>query len=144
MDQDFVGYNSSVGRLWLHLSFKVKYCHTIFGNDAIKARTLELLREAASQLPVRCEEVGIAGDHAHFIIDIGITPIPTVVKKLKGYTAKKLLGEFPELKRNYYGSGFWNPSYYFDSIGRNKEQLVNYVRSQGLPRAQRSLLSFTN
>jgi len=140
---DFVSHSSSVGRLWLHLSWKVKYCHEIFGSPAIKNRTEKLLWEAAEQLPIRCEEIGIDTHHVHLIMDIGVTSLPQVVKKLKGYTAKKLLSEFPELKRKcFWGSGLWNPSYYFDGIGRDKEELVRYVRNQGMPREQKNLLAF--
>jgi REP element-mobilizing transposase RayT len=36
------------------------------------------------------------------------------------------------LKRKYFwGSGFWSPVVYFDSVGRNEDQMRNYVRKQG-------------
>ena len=129
---DFVSHSSSVGRLWIHLAFKVKYCHKIFRFPEIKSRMEQLLWESINQLNIRCKELGIDSDHVHFVLDIGLYPLPKIIKKLKGYTAKKLFQEFPWLKRQYFwGSGLWNPSYYFDSLGRDIKQMATYVRSQG-------------
>jgi putative transposase len=137
---DKVGHSSSVGRLWVHLAFKVKYCHKIFRIPAIKMRCEQLLWEAINQLGLECNELGIDEDHIHFVMDVGLNPLPNIIKKLKGYSAKKLLQEYPWLKRQYFwGSGMWNPSYYFDSLGKDLEQLSDYVRKQGMPRSQTAL-----
>jgi len=130
---DFVSHSSSFGRIWIHLSFKVKYCHRIFDIPEIKMRMEELLREAVHKYNINCTDIGIDRDHVHFVLEIGVLPLPVVVKQLKGYTAKKLLQEYPILKKKYFwASGLWNPSYYFDSLGRNIEELSGYVRSQGM------------
>ena len=137
---DFVSHSSSVGRLWIHLAFKVKYCHKIFGIPAIKIRCEQLLWEALNHLGVECRELGIDEDHVHFILDIGLKPLPDIVKKLKGHSARHLLQEYPWLKKQYFwGSGLWNPSYYFDSLGKDLDSLSEYVRKQGLPRTQTNL-----
>jgi len=128
---DFVSHSSSIGRIWIHLAFKVKYCHKIFDNAEIKARCEQLLWEAIIQLNIRCKELGIDRDHVHFVLDAGLYPLPKIVKKLKGYTAKKLLSEYPWLKQYFWNSGIWNPSYYFDSLGQGIEQMATYVRNQG-------------
>jgi putative transposase len=137
---DFVSHSSSVGRLWVHLAFKVKYCHRIFEIPEIKARCEQLLWEAINQLRIQCSELGIDSDHVHFVLDAGLSPLPDIVKKLKGYTAKKLLQEFPVLREQYFwNSPLWNPSYYFDSLGKDLRELSSYVRNQGRPKSQRSI-----
>jgi len=126
-----VSHSSSVGSLWIHLAFKVKYCHKIFTHEEIKMRCEQLLKEAIAQLGIQYKEIGIDKDHVHLILDIALYPVHKVVKKLKGYTAKHLLREYPFLKQKYFwGSGLWNPSYYFDSLGRDIEELTLYVRKQ--------------
>lgn len=140
---NLVSHSSSVGSCWVHLAFKVKYCHEIFGVPGIKTRMEQLLREAMDQYHIQCRELGIDLDHVHFVLDLGVRSISQVVKLLKGYTAKRLLREYPWLKRQYFwGSGLWNPSYYFDSLGQDIEELSHYVREQGLPRDQRKLNGF--
>jgi putative transposase len=140
---NFVSHSSSIGRIWIHLAFKVKYCHGIFDFPEIKARCEELLREKFAQLRIEFTELGIDRDHTHFIMDIALHCLTEIVKALKGYTAKNLLHEFPWLKKRYfYGSGLWNPSYYFDSLGSDLSKLSEYVRRQGTPKDQSSLASF--
>ena len=142
---DFVSHSSSVGRLWVHLAFKVKYCHKIFDLPEIKMRAETLLREAMNRYHIRCRELGIDRDHVHAVLDLGTRSVSHVVKLLKGYTAKHLLREYSFLKRQYFwGSGLWNPSYYFDSLGRDIEELSAYVRKQGQPNTQRTLTMFFN
>ncbi|MBD3260853.1 MAG: IS200/IS605 family transposase [Candidatus Altiarchaeales archaeon] len=55
---------------------------------------------------------------------------------LKGRSARRILKEYPEIKQKYFwGSGFWNPSYYFDSVGdTNTQKMEAYVRNQKLTR----------
>ena len=142
---DFVSHSSSVGRLWVHLAFKVKYCHKIFRHPEIKARAEELFREKLTQLRIECTELGIDSDHVHFIMDIALRCLAEIVKALKGYVAKRLLAEYPWLKKRYFwNSGLWNPSYYFDSLGSDLNKLSEYVRRQGSPKDQKCLASFAN
>ena len=76
---------------------------------------------------------------------MGLEPLPKIIKKLKGYTAKRLLQEYPWLKRQYFwNSGLWNPSYYFDSLGRDIDDMSRYVRKQGMPKDQKTLPRFIN
>jgi len=140
---NLVSHSSSVGSCWIHLAFKVKYCHKIFDIPAIKTRMEQLLREAMDQYHIKCRELGIDRDHVHMVLDLGLRSVSQVVKMLKGHAAKQLLREYPWLKSQYFwGSGMWNPSYYFDSLGQDIEELSHYVRQQGLPRSQRKLNGF--
>jgi len=67
-------------------------------------------------------------------MDLGPTyTVADVAKKLKGTSGRKLLQEFPYMKRKYFwGSGLWSPTVYFDSVGdQNSDELGEYVRNQG-------------
>ena len=123
-------YSSAVGEAWMHCMFKVKYCHEIFDDPAIREAMFQLLEEAVEHYEIPLREVGFDSDHLHFIADIALYSRPEIAKKLKGYTAKKFLEMFPEIKKKYFwGSGLWNPSYYIGSP-RNLENTVKYVMSQ--------------
>jgi putative transposase len=140
---DLVSHSSSIGSCWVHLAFKVKYCHRIFDVPDIKTRADQLLREAMDKHHIRCRELGIDSDHVHIVLDLGLRSVSHVVKLLKGYTGKKLMKEHPWVKREYFwGSGMWNPSYFFDSLGQDLEELSRYVREQGMPRDQTRMERF--
>lgn len=126
--------SSSVGRLAVHMCFVMKYRHRIFGNSAVKQRCEHLLREAAARYGIEIIELGFDIDHVHMLVDIGLYSMPQVAKILKGYSAKRLFSEFPEVKQKYFwGSGFWSPAYFFESVGsRTDDQACEYIRNQGL------------
>ena len=137
---DLVRRSSSVGKLVVHLGFKAKYCHKIFVHKEIQQRCKEIFYEVADAHGILITEIGFDKDHAHIVADIGLKSIPEVAKLLKGTSAKFLLREFPLLKQQYFwGSGLWSPIVYFDSVGRNLEDISSYVRNQGLPRNTPSL-----
>jgi putative transposase len=131
---DFIRGSSSLFRLEAHLSFKTKYCHNVFDIMEFKERCTELLLEAAAHTGIEITELGYDRNHVH--LDVHWTRITLsldqVAKALKGTTGRKLLQEFPGIKRRFFwGSGLWSPVIYGDSMGREPAQLRDYIRDQG-------------
>lgn len=125
-----VRYSSAVGEAWMHCMFKIKYCHKIFDDVNIREAMFLLLEEAAQKYGIPMREVGFDSDHLHFIADIALYNRPEIAKMLKGFTAKKFLEQFPEIKKRFFwASGLWNPSYYISSP-KNLENTVKYVMHQ--------------
>ena len=129
----FTSYSSSIGRLELHISFKVKYCHKVFTIEQIKNRCQEIFFAVAKKYGIVIKELGFDKDHVHLIIQLNPSmSVSQAAKLLKGTSGYKLLKEFPHIKSKYFwGSGLWSPTIYFDSIGQDPEQISNYVRNQG-------------
>jgi putative transposase len=129
-------HSSSVGRNVLHLSFKTKYCHNVFNFPEVQKRCEEIFREVCEKRRWVLREIGFDQDHVHITIDAGTKGPEDVAKALKGTTGKKLLKEFPYIKKTYFwGSGFWSPTIFFDSLGeRTITDMDAYARNQGLPR----------
>ena len=129
-------HSSSVGRNVLHLRFKAKYCHEIFNDMQVEKRCEEIFREVSEQKRWLLREIGFDRDHVHITIDAGTKGPEDVAKALKGTSGKKLLKEFPYLKKKYFwGSGLWSPSIYFDSLGEKTiVEMDNYTRNQGMPK----------
>ena len=127
-------HSSSVGRNLLHLRFKVKYCHEIFNDMEVEKRCEEIFREVSECKRWLLRETGFDRDHVHITIDAGTKGPEDVAKALKGTSGKKLLKEFPYLKKKYFwGSGLWSPAIYFDSLGeRTVLEMDNYTRNQGI------------
>ena len=129
----FVSYSSSIGRLELHISFKVKYCHKVFESGLIKTRCTQIFMEVANKYGIVIKEIGFDQDHVHLIVQLNPSmSVSQAAKLLKGTSGRKLLQEFPYMKSKYFwGSGLWSPTVYFDSIGQDPEQISDYVRNQG-------------
>lgn len=123
-------YSSCVGESWHHAMFKVKYCHRIFESEEIREAAKSLFLEAFDKYQIQYKEMGFDTNHVHMAIDIALRSRPEVAKLLRGYVGRKLLMQFPELKRKYFwGSGFWNPSYYMESI-LDMKSVLDYIRKQ--------------
>ena len=129
-------HSSSVGRNVLHMSFKVKYCHEIFNDSHVEKRCEEIFKKVSEAHRWILREIGFDKDHVHITIDAGTKGPGDVAKALKGNSGRKLLTEFPYLKKTYFwGSGLWSPTIYFDSLGeRTIVEMDDYTRNQGIPK----------
>jgi putative transposase len=133
-------HSSSVGRNVLHLSFKTKYCHSIFNFLELQKRCKEIFHEVCKKHRWVLREIGYDQDHVHITIDAGTDGPKDIAKALKGTSGRKILREFPQIKKTYFwGSGFWSPTIYFDSLGeRTITDMDTYTRNQGQPRNLKS------
>ena len=129
-------HSSSVGRNVLHLSFKTKYCHNIFNFLELQKRCEEIFRDVCKKHRWVLREIGYDQDHVHITIEAGTDGPKDIAKALKGTSGRKILSEFPNIKKTYFwGSGFWSPTIYFDSLGeRAITDIDAYTRNQGLQR----------
>ena len=131
---NLISYSSSIGRLELHISFKVKYCHKVFRIEPVANRCKEIFQEVARKNRITITEMGFNQDHVHLVVLLNPNmSVSQMAKLLKGTSGRKLLQEFQFLKRKYFwGSGLWSPVVYFDSIGQDPAYISDYVRSQGM------------
>ena len=126
-----IRYSSAVGESWHHFSSKTKYCHKIFDIKEVREECCRLLVEAFERNSIRYEEIGFDNNHFHAMVDLGLYSRPQLAKLVRGYVGKKLLARFPSIKQKYfYGSGLWNPAYYLESVGKDKEFIKKYIRKQ--------------
>jgi len=66
------------------------------------------------------------------IVEFKQRSVDQIAKKLKGTSARKLLMEFPGIKKRFFwDSGLWSPVIYGDSLGREPDQIRDYIRNQG-------------
>ena len=141
---EFSKGSHSISRLEAHVSYKVKYCHKVFDFVEVKNRCEEIFREVAGELRIEITEVGFDRNHAHMdIAYLQMLSICEIDKKFKGTFGRKLLKEFPEIKKKYFwGSGFWGRQKYADSVGREPKAIRDYVKNQGRGSPALSLTDF--
>ncbi len=123
--------SSCVGESWCHAMFKIKYCHKIFNIKEVRVYILELFYLISTLYDMPVKKIGFGDNHVHIHINIKLRSKPEAAKIFKGVTGKKVFEQFPEIKKKFFwGSGFWNPAYLMDNIGRDEENIENYIANQ--------------
>ena len=71
-------------------TFKVKYCHKVFGIVAVRQLADALLHEAFGLYEIHCKKLAFASDHVHIILDMGLYSKPEIAKKTERLSWKTL------------------------------------------------------
>jgi len=91
----------------------------------VAERLKSLLYQVARDNGFTIETMEIMPDHLYLFVRA--TPnhlVASMVKALKGVSARFLFKEFPELKEELWGGHLWNPSYYVGTVGHISEEAV--------------------
>ncbi|MDI6812768.1 MAG: IS200/IS605 family transposase [Desulfitobacteriaceae bacterium] len=114
-----------------HLVFCVKYRHALL-TDMRAERLKKIFRDIATEHKFEIITMEVMPDHVHLLLDCSPQHfIPDIVKTVKGYSARLLFKEMPELKKRLWGGHLWNPSYFVTSVSEVSETAIRqYIESQ--------------
>lgn len=114
-----------------HIVWCVKYRHKVLQGD-IDLRLKEMLIQIATDNNFSISEMESDEDHVHLLVDCSPQhSIPSIIKALKGVSARLLFKEFPQLKKKLWGGHLWNPSYFVATVSENtEEQVRRYIQNQ--------------
>lgn len=115
----------TVHELSVHIVFSTKYRYQVLTGE-IGLRTRELIRQICDSLDVNIIKGVVAKDHVH--LHLSKPPFLSesdLVRRIKGRSARKLLMEYPELKRRYWGGHLWGIGYGAWSSGNVTQQMIN-------------------
>src|ERR1700712_182489 len=122
----------NIHQLHVHIVWSTKYRYEVLRGD-IQLRCRELIRQTCDSLDVRILKGVVSRDHVH--LHVSYPPrlsISDLVKRLKGRSARRLLEEYSELRKRYYGGHFWGIGYGAWSTGSiNDEQIRLYLEHHG-------------
>ncbi len=80
---------------------------------------------------VEIHEAEACPDHIHLLVSI---PPSLSVSQFMGYLKEKsslmIFDRHANLKYKYGNRHFWYRGYYVDTVGRNKERIAQYIRTQ--------------
>lgn len=121
----------TVSELQYHFVWKAKYSYHVLQGD-IALRTRSLIREICSEnemLPIRGN---VRSNHVHILISAPTYLSPAkMAQYLKGKSSFRLMREFPELKKRYWGSHIWGRGYFCSTVGAVTDELVKrYIENQ--------------
>ena len=91
----------------------------------------QCIKEIAQNHDFEIEEMEIAEDHIH--IFLGFPPkysISSVVKNLKGASARAIFQKYPEVKKELWGGEFWQDGYFARTVGDKvtKDVIKKYIK----------------
>ncbi len=99
---------------------------------AIAYRVREMIRDICTRSDVEIIKGHVSSDHVHLFVSIPPqVTISRFVQQVKGKTSHKLLSEFPQVRKIYWGRHFWARGYFCCSSGNvTDEVIVQYIENQ--------------
>ena len=129
----FIHKSHNVSVLLYHAVCPAKYRRTVF-DPRVEAVLREVCLEIADRYEINFLEIGVDGDHVHFLIQSvpGFSP-SKIMQTVKSITARQIFARLPGVKSQLWGGAFWSSGYYIDTVGRHGglDVIQRYVKEQG-------------
>jgi len=129
---DYRKTSHAVYDLKYHLVWITKYRKKVLrGQIAIRLR--ELIKQTCATLDVYIESGHVAVDHVHLLVSVPPqVSVSDLMQRLKGRSSRKMLEEFGELRRQFWGQQLWARGYFAASSGNVTDEIIKqYIESQG-------------
>lgn len=112
-----------------HIIWCPKYRRPVL-TDGVDIRLKQILHEVAEEKGVTIKALEIMPDHVHIFIDLDPRlGVHTVIKTMKGRSARILRSEFPWLKTRL--PNMWTRSYFLCTVGHvNEDTIQKYINEQ--------------
>lgn len=122
----------SVYDLKYHLVWITKYRKPILRGE-IGKRVRELIRQTCAEMDVQIISGHVAADHIHLLVSVPPKiAVSKLMQKIKGSSSRKMMQEFGEIKRQFWGRHLWARGYFAVSSGNvTDEAIKQYIESQG-------------
>lgn len=101
-------------------------------------RTRELIRQVCKTNDVEILAGHVGKDHIHLLVSVPPhLSVSKLVQYIKGYSARKLLMEYKELQKQYWGNHLWAWGYFAATTGNiTDEVIVQYIQNQEIEELQ--------
>ena len=78
----------------------------------------------------------VSKDHVHIFVSAPPTMAPSeIMRRIKGRTSSKLFGDFPHLRKRFWGRHFWARGYFCASSGNVTDEMIKtYLEHQFEPK----------
>ncbi len=119
-------------RTTYHLVWVTKYRKAIFTTLNRREVMMEMLSLIAENNDITILESEVMEDHIHLVVSFPPNKsISTVMKALKGASAREWFQQFPETKKELWKGSLWSGSYFVSTVGSvSKEVVMQYVQDQ--------------
>ena len=117
----------------IHLVFVTKYRKSILKGDIAK-RVRQLIREICLANEVQIIKGHVSKDHVHLLLSYPPRlSVAKLTQYIKGKTSRKLLQEYSEISKKFWGSHIWARGYFAVSTGNVTDKLIaDYIDKQDI------------
>ena len=117
----------------IHIVFVTKYRKAILKGDLAK-RVRQLIREICLANEVQIIKGHISRDHIHLLLSYPPRlSVAKLAQYIKGKTSRKLLQEYTEIRKKFWGSHIWARGYFAVSTGNVTDELIaEYIDKQDI------------
>ncbi len=114
-----------------HLVWTTKYRKPIL-RGRIAYRLRDLVREICDENSVQIIRGHVSQEHVHMFISMPPQiSVSKIAQLIKGKTSRKLLQDFPELNKRFWGRHFWSRGYFCATSGAiTDETVMDYIKNQ--------------
>ena len=121
-----------------HLVWITKYRKPVL-TGKIAERTRELVRMVCKNNEVEILAGHVSKDHIHLLVSVPPhLSVSKLVQYIKGYSSRKLLMEYTELNKKYWGQHLWARGYFAASSGNiTDEVIIQYIEHQDIEENQK-------
>ncbi len=115
-----------------HIVWITKYRKPVLRGD-IGVRTRELLRQICKSLDVEIIKGHVSKEHVHMFVSVPPhISVSNLIQALKGKSSRKLMLEYRELNRQFWGRHLWARGYFAATSGNvTDEVIMQYIEQQG-------------
>ena len=128
----YIKTRTNLYRTTYHLVWVTKYRKVIFTTLNRREAMMEMLSLMAENNDITILESEVMEDHIHLVVSFPPNKsISTVMKALKGASAREWFQQFPETKKELWKGSLWSASYFVSTVGNvSKEVVMQYVQDQ--------------
>ena len=121
----------SVYDIKYHVVWITKYRRSILRGEVAK-RLRELVRQTCLTMDVYIISGHVAPDHIHLLVSVPPSiSVSELMKRIKGRSSRRLLEEFGELSRQFWGRHLWARGYFVASSGHVTDEVIKqYIENQ--------------
>ena len=114
-----------------HVVWTTKYKKPIL-TGKIGVRVRDLIREICHTHNIQILRGHVSKEHIHLFISMPPQiSVSKIAQYLKGKTSRKILIDFPELNKKFWGKHFWSRGYFATTSGSiTDEMIIEYIKNQ--------------
>jgi putative transposase len=114
----------------IHLVWVTKYRYKVI-TIPIGKRLIEIIRTVCTNQNIKIINGTVDSDHIHMYLSIPPSlSVSKVAQLIKGISSNKIMQDFPELEKRYWGRQFWARGYFVSTVGMiDQETIQNYIKN---------------